>query len=60
MKVKSIALNYIYIYKERIPNRGIRGEAREGRGGGGEGGAFEDMEFPRVLKKYHVEILGFN
>ena len=33
---------YIHIYGERNPNRR---------------GWFEDMEFPRLLKKYPVEIL---
>ena len=28
--------------------------------GVGEGGGAEDMEFPVVLKKEHVEILGVN
>ena len=29
------------------------------RGGGG-GSGVEDINFPGILKKYHVEILGFN
>ena len=39
---------YVRVYRERNPNRG------RGRGG------FEDMEFPGVLAKFHVEILGVN
>ena len=38
----------VCIERERNPNRG------RGRGG------FEDMEFPGVLEKFHVEILGVN
>ena len=41
---------HIYIYTER--EKEIQTEA-------GWGG-FEDMEFSKVLKKYHVEILGVN
>ena len=38
---------------------------KQGRGGGGgvgaaDGGRFEDMEFPRVLKKENMEIPGVN
>ena len=46
-------------YSKKNPNRGGGGE-----GGGGveaaDGGRFEDMEFPRVLKKENMEIPGVN
>ena len=46
---------YIYVEREKERLRRNPKRGREGRGGGGE-----DIEFPGVLKKYHVKILGVN
>ena len=52
-------LDFLYVLKETLSLLGYL-HLEKSKHKVGEGGRVEDLEFPGVLKKYHVEILRVN